>query len=225
MDELALNIKKYRKLAKMTQKELAKSLGVAPTAISAWEVGRNKPLMDNIRQMALIFGVSEYDILKQHPPFKIYKIDRNDKKLSIKFTFNEPDSDETVEYFFKLYQANDNISAIHGAQFSIKIINVVSTPNNATIERIIDNLATPIYTDRNSSKFTDFSVLLQAQIHQLLSRYLYVNNDFIIIENENVNSELRIEYPVAFTIYSMTGDYLGMTSFLYKFQDPNPISS
>ena len=59
MDSLAQNIKHYRKLSGLTQKELAKKLSVAPTAISAWEVGRNQPLMNNIEQMSTIFGIKK----------------------------------------------------------------------------------------------------------------------------------------------------------------------
>lgn len=59
MDSLPQNIKYYRKLSGLTQKELAKKLSVAPTAISAWEVGRNQPLMNNIEQMSAIFGIKK----------------------------------------------------------------------------------------------------------------------------------------------------------------------
>ncbi|SNL27428.1 cI repressor [Streptococcus pneumoniae] len=59
MDSLAQNIKYYRKLSGLTQKELAKKLSVAPTAISAWKVGRNQPLMNNIEQMSAIFGIKK----------------------------------------------------------------------------------------------------------------------------------------------------------------------
>ena len=58
MATLSDNIKFFRKQKKLTQKELADKLKVAPTAISAWEVGRNKPLMDKVEQMSLIFEIS-----------------------------------------------------------------------------------------------------------------------------------------------------------------------
>lgn len=60
---LSENIKYHRKKSKLTQKELAEKLGVAPTAVSAWELGRNKPLMDNIEKMSSIFGVKKSDII------------------------------------------------------------------------------------------------------------------------------------------------------------------
>jgi len=50
-------IKALRKEYKLTQDELAKKLGVAPTAVSAWERNANKPLMDKIMVMAELFNV------------------------------------------------------------------------------------------------------------------------------------------------------------------------
>lgn len=50
-------IKKLRKDKRMTQKELALKLGLAPTAISAWERNANKPMMDSLSVMADLFNV------------------------------------------------------------------------------------------------------------------------------------------------------------------------
>lgn len=63
MSALSENIRKYRKEKKLTQKELARILKVAPTAVSAWELGRNKPLMDNVERMVDIFGVKKSELL------------------------------------------------------------------------------------------------------------------------------------------------------------------
>ncbi len=50
-------IKKLRKENGLTQAELAKKLGVAPTAVSAWEGNHNRPLMDKIAILADMFNV------------------------------------------------------------------------------------------------------------------------------------------------------------------------
>lgn len=50
-------IKKLRKEHKLTQADLAKRLGVAPTAVSAWEGNHNRPLMDKISILAEMFSV------------------------------------------------------------------------------------------------------------------------------------------------------------------------
>lgn len=73
MANLSDNIKFFRKQSKLTQKGLAEKLNVAPTAISAWEVGRNKPLMDNVEQMASIFGVSKSKLLGD----EVYELEKS----------------------------------------------------------------------------------------------------------------------------------------------------
>lgn len=60
---IAENIKKYRKLRGYTQRDLAKLLNVKPTTISAWEVGRNKPLMDKVEQLSEILNIKKSDII------------------------------------------------------------------------------------------------------------------------------------------------------------------
>ncbi|EOE6415243.1 helix-turn-helix transcriptional regulator [Enterococcus hirae] len=60
---IADNIKRLRKNHGYTQKDLANILRVKPTAISAWESGRNKPLMDKVTIMATLFGVSTSEIV------------------------------------------------------------------------------------------------------------------------------------------------------------------
>lgn len=60
---LAENIKRLRKDHGYTQNDLAKILNVSPNSISAWEVGRNKPLMDKVTIMAKLFGVKTSEII------------------------------------------------------------------------------------------------------------------------------------------------------------------
>jgi repressor LexA len=54
---VGLKIKTLRKEHKLTQEGLAKKLGVAATAVSAWERDANKPLMDKIMIMSEMFNV------------------------------------------------------------------------------------------------------------------------------------------------------------------------
>lgn len=63
-EALSDNIKHYRKINKLTQKQLANLLNVKPTAISAWEVGRNKPLLDNVEAMSMIFKIKKSELLE-----------------------------------------------------------------------------------------------------------------------------------------------------------------
>lgn len=50
-------IKELRKKKGLTQAELAKLLGLAPTAVSAWERNANRPMMDKLSIMAKLFDV------------------------------------------------------------------------------------------------------------------------------------------------------------------------
>lgn len=94
MASLGENIKFYRKKSNLTQKDLANLLEIAPTAISAWEVGRNKPLMDNIEQMASIFNVKKSELLgdtfselSQPEILTIYnQLNDERKEISLNFT-------------------------------------------------------------------------------------------------------------------------------------------
>lgn len=56
--DISQNIKLYRKQKGYTQVDLANLLDVKPTAVSAWESGRNKPLMDKVTLMADIFNIN-----------------------------------------------------------------------------------------------------------------------------------------------------------------------
>lgn len=54
---MADKIKHLRKQFKLTQKDLADRLDVAPSAVSGWERGANNPLMDKLEIMAEMFSV------------------------------------------------------------------------------------------------------------------------------------------------------------------------
>ncbi|HFU1090218.1 TPA: XRE family transcriptional regulator [Streptococcus suis] len=110
MDILAYNIKEYRKSKKLTQKDLAVLLDVAPTAISAWEVGRNKPLMDKIEQMAQIFNIKKSELLGETTPTtapnslieqisdKVVQLTEPNQKNVLRYSSELLDKQNTVTY-------------------------------------------------------------------------------------------------------------------------------
>lgn len=55
---IAQRIKDLRLSKHLTQKELAQLLNVKPTTVSGWELGRNEPSIDTLKDLARIFGVS-----------------------------------------------------------------------------------------------------------------------------------------------------------------------
>lgn len=116
MASLSENIKYYRKKQNLTQKDLADLLEIAPTAISAWEVGRNKPLMNNIEQMAFIFGIKKSELLgdtfselSQPEILTIYN-QLNDERKGISLNFAKD----------QLKQQQEEQSNVVQADFSVK---------------------------------------------------------------------------------------------------------
>lgn len=88
--DISQNIKKYRKAKNMTQKDLADYLNVVPTTISAWELGRNKPLMDKVTLMADLFDVSTSDIVgdtftEDNINYIFSRLNENRQKIVIDF--------------------------------------------------------------------------------------------------------------------------------------------
>ena len=61
--DIGTQIKKLRKERKYTQAHLAELLGTKPTTVASWEQGRNKPLMDKVQKMSIIFGVPISEIV------------------------------------------------------------------------------------------------------------------------------------------------------------------
>lgn len=59
---IAKNIRYYRKLAKLSQKELADKLHISSAAISNWEKGQNSIEIDTLFDLCQILGVSINDM-------------------------------------------------------------------------------------------------------------------------------------------------------------------
>lgn len=60
------NLKTLRLSANYTQQDLALMLGVKPKNISDWELGKSQPELRILRDIAVIFGTSVYDILSDN---------------------------------------------------------------------------------------------------------------------------------------------------------------
>ena len=67
---ISKNIGKYREASGMSQKELARRLGVVPSRISNWETGANCPTIDILFEVCEILGVSINDIYGIYPDSK-----------------------------------------------------------------------------------------------------------------------------------------------------------
>lgn len=65
--DIGSQIKALRKTHSYTQASLANVLGVKPTTVASWEQGRNKPLMDKVQKMSMIFNVPIAKIVGEEP--------------------------------------------------------------------------------------------------------------------------------------------------------------
>ena len=61
-------IRKYRKQAGLTQKELAAALGIAPQNISVYETGQRIPKPDTLKRIAAALNVSFIEFFKAYQP-------------------------------------------------------------------------------------------------------------------------------------------------------------
>ena len=67
----------------LTQKDVAKAIGVTQGAISAWEQGRKKPTIDKLPLLAKLYKVSEQAVLSAY----MDKIEeRSSKSLYLYYT-------------------------------------------------------------------------------------------------------------------------------------------
>lgn len=63
MNNFAQNIRYIRKINKLTQKEMAKKLGKAPTSVASWEQGVRKPTVKDTVLICKVFGIDIGNLL------------------------------------------------------------------------------------------------------------------------------------------------------------------
>ena len=67
--EIGKHIRNLRKEHHYTQATLAKALGVKPTTVASWEQGRNKPLMDKVQKISLLFNIPVSELVDDNDTF------------------------------------------------------------------------------------------------------------------------------------------------------------
>lgn len=94
---ISKNIGKYRELSGMSQKELAKRLGVVPSRISNWETGANCPTIDILFEVCEILHVSINDIYGVYPDSK-FVLQYNEQEIIKKYRDLDPHGREMVDF-------------------------------------------------------------------------------------------------------------------------------
>lgn len=80
---IAYNIRRTRREAGISQKELAAKLGVAPSAVSNWENGQNSIDTDRLFVMCEILGVTIHDMYLVPPGTSPPEEEEKEKTLDI----------------------------------------------------------------------------------------------------------------------------------------------
>lgn len=101
---IAQNIKLYRKMSKLSQKELADRLHISSAAVSNWEKGQNSIDIDTLFEVCDILGVSINDMAGRTE--KDFPITAGEKELISAFR----DSDEsTQDAILRILRIEDDI--------------------------------------------------------------------------------------------------------------------
>lgn len=143
---ISKNISKYREAAGISQKDLAKKLGVVPSRISNWETGANCPTIDILFEVCEILNVSINDIYGVYPDSKFIlkygeqdllkkyrNLDDHGKEL-VNFTLDK--ETERIECYGKLGEASRPVTA-----FPMRLISYYFKNASAgTGQLVIDNL-------------------------------------------------------------------------------------
>lgn len=94
---ISKNIGKYREAAGLSQKELAKQLGVVPSRISNWETGANCPTIDILFEVCEILNVSINDIYGIYPDSK-FVLKYGEQELLKKYRELDPHGIKMVDF-------------------------------------------------------------------------------------------------------------------------------
>lgn len=94
---ISRNIGKYREAIGMSQKELAKKLGVVPSRISNWETGANCPTIDILFEVCEILNVSINDIYGVYPNSK-FVLQYDEIEHIKKYRALDPHGKEMVDF-------------------------------------------------------------------------------------------------------------------------------
>lgn len=94
---ISKNITKYREASDMSQKELAKRLGVIPSRVSNWETGANCPTIDILFELCEVLGISINDIYGVYPDSK-FILEYKEQEIIKKYRALDAHGKEMVDF-------------------------------------------------------------------------------------------------------------------------------
>mgnify|MGYP001329640378 CR=1 FL=1 len=167
-------IRHLRKNRKMTQAELAKKLGVAPTAVSAWERNENKPLMDKLTAIAEIF---EIPVTKFFELEEFGGVEIRDSKIIPIFNKVELIDGEVVFGDISGYEFIPSEWANDGEHFFLR-----SQDDSMIGARIQSG---DLLLIRQQSEIENGEIALASIGDEVVLRRVYLQNDTYILQSEN----------------------------------------
>ena len=80
---MSLQIKKYRSLKKMTQAEVAKKIGVTPSALAMYERGEREPGIDTLKKIAQVLSVDRNALVGEKNKYEVLENSEKSKAVRI----------------------------------------------------------------------------------------------------------------------------------------------
>lgn len=65
-DELAVNLKKAREQAELTQKQVSKMVSIERSSLSCYEIGRSLPSIFTLMKLSIVYHVTLEELLLKH---------------------------------------------------------------------------------------------------------------------------------------------------------------
>lgn len=103
-DVFSANLEYYINLRDVTQRELAKAIGVTESSITDWITKRHYPRLDKIQLIAEFFGIQMTDLVE---PRDSGKKSYSDKEQLVLELFREI-PDDRKEFFIKMLEVELN---------------------------------------------------------------------------------------------------------------------
>ena len=180
---LSENISKYRKNNKMTQEDLAETLGVTFAAVSKWERGVATPDLELIVQMADIFDIS-VDTLVGYQ-IKKNSIEELIEKADMLILENKCD-DAILECNNALVKYSNNFKVVYFAARTYQIAGY-KTKNKDYLRKSISLMEKSIMLISQNDNLEISEVSIQGEIAQCYISLGEVDKGIEIMKKHNVN--------------------------------------
>lgn len=185
------NIKRFRKKANLTQKELAEKCGFAEITIRQYENGKRAPKIETMQKIATVLAVPISDLIQSSPeidPNSLHSITSSVEKIQKKYNH---DSSALVSVQKGIKEANKVQKSIHSIENLSKDIQ--------KIRKIEDSVQRYFNTDTVPSDNTDIRELSLADL-VLLDVFHTLNEqgqDKIIIYLDDIAGNPKYRADVA----------------------------